>query len=307
VQVDHVRHHGRPEDAGGKQDAPAAVEGGDEAVGGSTNVEADPERVVEEAERDDAEQEHHCPLEAPTAARLETEDGEGGDRGDCAGREQRDSEQQVERDRRPDELGQVGGHSDQLGLQPQAPRHPSGKSIAADLGEAPAGGDAELRAQMLHEHRHQVCREDHPKQQVTVLGAALDVGGEVAGIDVGDTGHERRAEQRGDPAHPAPNPHARATLGIGQSYAARLNAQRAAGTSGSARISARVRWYPRKRSASASTDSPRDRTGAGRSHRGQHGSGGSAQKTEPHSHLTIITDATLAHGERSYVSRMRRR
>ena len=68
--------------------------------------------------------------------------------------------------------------------------------LAAQLGQVPPGGDADLRRQVLDQHRHQVGREDHPQQQVAVLGAAGDVGGEVARVDVGDRGDERRAEQR---------------------------------------------------------------------------------------------------------------
>src|SRR5207248_10298364 len=54
----------------------------------------------------------------------------------------------------------------------------------------------ELRREVLDEHRHEVRGEDDPEQQVAVLGAALDVGGEVAGIHVCDRGDERRPEHR---------------------------------------------------------------------------------------------------------------
>ena len=79
------------------------------------------------------------------------------------------------------------------------------KRVAADLGEVVAGGDAELRAHRLDQHRHQVRGQDDPEQQVAVLGARGDVGGEVARVDVGDRGDERRAEERPQPAQaPAP-------------------------------------------------------------------------------------------------------
>ena len=63
-------------------------------------------------------------------------------------------------------------------------------------GQVLAGRDAGLRAQVLDEHRHQVRGDDHPHEHVAVLGAARDVGGEVAGVDVGDGGDEGGAEQR---------------------------------------------------------------------------------------------------------------
>ena len=73
---------------------------------------------------------------------------------------------------------------------------PAREVLAAQLGQAAPGRDADLGRQELDQHRHQVRDEDHPQQQVAELGAAGDVGGEVAGVDVGDRGHERRADER---------------------------------------------------------------------------------------------------------------
>ena len=112
----------------------------------------------------------------------------------------RHAEQQVERDRRADELGQVGRHRDELGLDPQAPGDRPREVLAAQLGQVAPGGDADLRRQVLDQHRHQVGGEQHPEQQVAELRAAGDVRGEVAGVDVGDAGDERRAEDREGPA-----------------------------------------------------------------------------------------------------------
>ena len=77
------------------------------------------------------------------------------------------------------------------------------KESAADLGEVLAGRDPELRRLGLDDHRDQVGREDDPEQQVAELGAAGDVGGEVARVDVGDGGDEGRAEE-GPDARQAP-------------------------------------------------------------------------------------------------------
>ncbi len=52
----------------------------------------------------------------------------------------------------------------------------------------------ELGREVLDEHRHGVRPQQHPEQPVAELRAAQDVGGEVAGIDVGDRGDEGRAE-----------------------------------------------------------------------------------------------------------------
>ena len=53
----------------------------------------------------------------------------------------------------------------------------------------------------LHQHRHQVGGDDDPEQQIAELGAALDIGGEVAGIHVGDGGDERRSQKREETPH----------------------------------------------------------------------------------------------------------
>ena len=203
VQVDHVRHDRGAEDAGGQQDRVRAGEVGHEALGRLAGVEADAQRVVQEAQQDHAEHPGDGQLEAAVAAVLQREDGEGDDGGDEARGEQRDAEQQVQRDRRADELGQVGGHRDQLGLDPQADGHRPREALAAQLGQVLAGGGADLGRQRLDQHRHQVRGQDHPQQQVAELGAAGDVRGEVAGVDVGDGGDERRAEHRQQRAHAA--------------------------------------------------------------------------------------------------------
>ena len=108
---------------------------------------------------------------------------------------QRHVEEQVQRDRGADELGQVGGHGDELGLDPQPPGHRPREVVAAQLGQVAPGGDADLRREVLDQHRHQVGGEQHPQQQVAVLRAAGDVRREVAGVDVGDAGDERRPQQ----------------------------------------------------------------------------------------------------------------
>ena len=78
-----------------------------------------------------------------------------------------------------------------------------GKSLATELGQVAPGGDAELGRERLDQHRHQVAGDDDPEQQVAELRAALDVGGEVAGVHVGDAGDERRAEERKQPGKAA--------------------------------------------------------------------------------------------------------
>ena len=203
MQVDDVRHDGRAEDADGEQDRLAPGELREDGV-----LRGQPQRrvrVEELAEVADADQQHHHGdhrLERAEAEALQAEDQEGGDAREHGGREQGDAEQQMEADRRPEELGQVGRHGDRLGLEPEAERDAAREFLAADLGQVASGGDPELRREHLDQHRHQVRGDDHPEQRVAELRATGDVGREVARVDVGDAGDERGPEEGQDPEHP---------------------------------------------------------------------------------------------------------
>ncbi len=111
------------------------------------------------------------------------------------------AEEQVETQRGAHELGDVGGHRHALRLQPQKPGHIPRVGRPADLGQVHVGDDAELGREVLHEHGYQVGHEHDPEQQVAELGAALDVGREVAGIDVGDGGDKGRSQHGQQGAH----------------------------------------------------------------------------------------------------------
>ena len=74
---------------------------------------------------------------------------------------------------------------------------------ATDSGSERPGHQAELGRQVLHQSGHDVGDEDDPDQQEAELGAGADVGRDVAGVDVGDGGDERRSEQQ----HARPNRH----------------------------------------------------------------------------------------------------
>ncbi len=63
-----------------------------------------------------------------------------------------------------------------------------GKFIAAHFRKVAPGDDAELCRQRLEQHRDQIGRQHHPKKLVAILGAGLDVGGEITRVDVGDRG-----------------------------------------------------------------------------------------------------------------------
>src|SRR5439155_18461977 len=115
-----------------------------------------------------------------------------------------------------DELGEVGRHRDQLGLDPQPPADRPREVRAAQLRQVLATGGADLGRQALDEHRNQVLCEDDPEQHVAVARAARDVRREVARVDVGDRGDERRAEQRDDAADAAARADALQLAGCGK-------------------------------------------------------------------------------------------
>src|SRR5439155_17379501 len=164
---------------------------------------ADLEGLVEEAEEDDSEQRRDRELEGAKSAAAQLDEAEGDEAGHHAGDEERDVEEQVEPERRAEELGDVGGHRDDLGLYPHSPGRPARVVRPEALGKVAVGDDPELGRQVLDQHGHQVRREHHPEQEVAEAGAARDVGGEVARIYVGDRGDERGAEHHQRRAQPA--------------------------------------------------------------------------------------------------------
>ncbi len=203
VQVDDVRHHGRAEDADGEQDRAAAGERGDESAGDLGGLRAREEHLRAERQHDHEHEPRDERLELANATLLHREDGEGDDGRDEGGGQQRHTEEQVDRDRRPQELGEVAGHRGELALEPEADARTPAELSAAHLGQVQARGDAEFGAKGLDQHRHEVGGDDHPEERVAELGAAADVGREVARVDVGDGGHEGRAEERQQALDPA--------------------------------------------------------------------------------------------------------
>ena len=120
--------------------------------------------------------------------------------GDDAADHQRQVEQQMQRNRSTDDLGEIGCHGDQFGLQPVGDAGRRAGVVGDGLGQRATGDEAELGRQVLHQSGHHVGQHDDPDQQEAVLGAGADVGGDVARVDVGDRGDECRPEEQ--PASP---------------------------------------------------------------------------------------------------------
>jgi hypothetical protein len=63
---------------------------------------------------------------------------------------------------RRDQLGEIGHDHDQLGLDPQGEAETTAVPLTTVLGQAPAGGDGELRREVLHQRRRQARTDDDP-------------------------------------------------------------------------------------------------------------------------------------------------
>ena len=197
-----MRHHRRPDDADGKEQGARAAEAREQPAQRFVHRGADAQRLIQKAEKDDPQHRRDRQLEAAEAAPLQLENRERDHSGDQARRQQRHAEQQVQTQGGAEKLGDVRRHRHHLGLHPHAPRDRAREPRAHHLGEVVIGDDAELRREVLDQHRDQVRGQDHPQQQIAELGAALDVRGEVAGIDIGDRGHEGGPEHRQRGAQP---------------------------------------------------------------------------------------------------------
>jgi hypothetical protein len=188
----------------GEEDALRPAEAGHEPAGEPRRRRLGHEYLHGERADDDPDEPGDHGLQAAESARLHGEDEECSDAGEERRGKERDLEQEVETKRRADELGDVGRHGDHLGLDPEGDVGALREPLTADLGEVPAGGDAEFRAHRLDEHRHQVRGDYDPQQQVAVSCAGGHVRGEVPWVDVGDRGDERRAQERPESANAAP-------------------------------------------------------------------------------------------------------
>lgn len=92
----------------------------------------------------------------------------------------RDSQQQVEGQRRAEHLGKVGGDDRQLRQQPLATRHARAVALLGEL-RGRAGGDPQARTEALQEHPGKARQHHHERQRVAEARARLDGGGPVAG------------------------------------------------------------------------------------------------------------------------------
>ena len=175
VRVDRVRHDRRAEDGCRQQHRSGALEARNQPADDAAGVGRGEEHAEREADRDDREQPDHHELERPRAPPGLHQQQDDRDRsGDDAAPQQRDAEEQVQRDGSADDLGDVGRHRDELGLQPVRASRPRAADAAAEhLGQALARDDAELRREVLDQPGHDVAEHDDPHQQVAERAPAV--------------------------------------------------------------------------------------------------------------------------------------
>ena len=97
---------------------------------------------------------------------------------------ERQAEQQVQRDGRAHDLGEIARRDRDLAQNPQDDRRRTRIAVAARLREVAPAGDPEPRRERLQQDRHEVGQHDHAEQRVAEPRAAGEIGGPVARIHV---------------------------------------------------------------------------------------------------------------------------
>ena len=126
---------------------------------------------------------------------LQHQDPPGHHGGDAGPFKQGHAKQELEADCGADKFGEIGGHGDDLCLHPVGPDRRFWQSVADVLRQILAGDDTEFGREGLHQHGHQVGPYHYPEQLVAKGRARLNIGGEVARVDIADGGDKGRPEQ----------------------------------------------------------------------------------------------------------------
>jgi hypothetical protein len=145
---------------------------------------------VHDAERHGHRGHERCEerLELAHAKALEVEQEERVDARDENARPERRRaiREQLDRDRRPDDLLDVAADDRDLGHEPERDAGNHRVHLAAVLCEVLVRDDAEAHREQLHEEAEEGGPEDDPPELEARLRASLEVGLEVAGVDVRD-------------------------------------------------------------------------------------------------------------------------
>jgi hypothetical protein len=156
----------------------------------------------EVAKPDRADQRADDDLHRPEATLLDRQQAVCGRAGDRHAAQQRTIQEQRQPDRGAEKFGQIRRHRRDFADDPQQPDERAGIDLAAELGQIAAGDDAKLGRERLKQHRDDIGREHHPQQRIAVARARLNVGREIAWIDIGDRDDQRRTGKQKRPETP---------------------------------------------------------------------------------------------------------
>ena len=206
MQEDCVRHDRRADDADGdRQGAGVGKPRRDRTEARRGPIDRRDEHFDEIANRDGGDQGADDQFGRTEPSSFEHQNAVGQNRRDAHAGEQRYVQDQGEADGAAEEFGQIGRHRRHFADDPQGVDDGQRKLLAAHLGEIAPGDDAELGRQRLEQHRDSIGHQHDPQQRIAVFRPRLDVGGEIAGVHVGDRGDHRRPgeQQRAEPSRPA--------------------------------------------------------------------------------------------------------
>ena len=198
MQVEIVRHHRRAEDADGDVEHLAVPQNfcaRDEPEGERAESRLGEPHLDREGPRDEDDQGNDQRLDVAEAAVLQKKDHQHIERGQAHPPYERESQEQVQRDRRAQHFGEVAGRDRDFAQDPEEERGRARIAVAAGLGEVASAGDAEARGQGLKQNRHQVGDHDDGEKGVAEPGAASQVGGPVARIHVTNSDQIPRARK----------------------------------------------------------------------------------------------------------------
>ncbi len=196
MDVDRVGHHGRAEHTGGEKHGVGAVEARDESLEHFAGVGRVDRKPREEADADDGEHPDDDGFERTLPEPvLQAEQSHGDRADDDAAEQQGQVEKQVESDRSPDDLGEVGGDGDEFGLGPKRPSRARTQALAKQFGQGATADESEFGGLVLHQPGHEVRSDQYPDEKVAEPRTSREVGRDVTRVDIGDRSDEGGAEQ----------------------------------------------------------------------------------------------------------------
>src|SRR6266404_3227002 len=111
-------------------------------------------------------------------------------------------EKQLQSDGGAEDFGEITSGDGDFADDPKKNGSRAGVGFAAGLGKVAAGDDAKLGGKRLKKHRHEVAEKNDAEEGVAELGAALEVGGPVAGVHVAHGDEVAWAGERENLAEP---------------------------------------------------------------------------------------------------------